>query len=83
MINVSVNIDVPNLEDGYQFYSKAFGFEKFSEPYPGVMLLKGANIEVALLQKSQDSKPSLGTTDLRKYARHFIRGRRPFLIRNR
>ena len=71
MIMVSVNIDVPDLEEGRRFYMQAFGLKKLAEPYPGVMLLGGANVTIALLQKAAGSKPSPHATDLRRYERHW------------
>lgn len=80
MIKVSVNIDVPNLADGYRFYCAAFGFEKLSEPYPGVMLLKGGNVEVALLAKPAHSQPAAHTKDRRSYDRHWTPVHLDFLV---
>ena len=41
MISVSVSVDVPGLKEGIRFYGEAFGFEKVSESYPGVAVIRG------------------------------------------
>lgn len=71
MITVSVSIDVPDLAKGLQFYSAAFGLAKLAEPSPGVVILKGANVTITLLEKPAGSKPSPHTTDVRRYERHW------------
>jgi hypothetical protein len=40
VISVSVSVDVPSLEEGIRFYGEAFGFEKVSESYPGVAVIR-------------------------------------------
>ena len=71
MIGVSLSIDVPNLADGVRFYSRAFGFEKTAEPIPGVAVLRAGETELCLLEKQPGSKPSVDTTDVRRYERHW------------
>ena len=44
MMSISVSIDLPDMDQGVRFYTEAFGFSKLSEPYPGVVVLKAANI---------------------------------------
>ncbi len=71
MISMSINIDVPDLERGVLFYSRAFGFSKVSEPYPGVAVMAGADAELCLLEKRPGSVPAPGCADLRRYGRHW------------
>jgi predicted enzyme related to lactoylglutathione lyase len=71
MISVSLSIDVPNLAEGVRFYSHAFGFEKTAEPVPGVAVLRSGDAEICLLEKGPGSKPSVDTTDVRRYERHW------------
>jgi hypothetical protein len=40
VISVSVSVDVPTLDEGIRFYGEAFGFERVSEPYPGVAVIQ-------------------------------------------
>lgn len=71
MISVSISIDVPDLAQGVQFYDRAFGFTKVSEPVPGVVVLRAGNTEVCLLEKKPGSTPSPRTHDSRRYERHW------------
>jgi|SRR6516164_4946615 len=71
MMDISVSIDVPDLEQGVRFYTEAFGFSKLSEPYPGVIVLKAAGIHITLLHKDAQTKPSPHTGNVRDYARHW------------
>jgi catechol 2,3-dioxygenase-like lactoylglutathione lyase family enzyme len=71
MMDISVSIDVPDLEQGVRFYTEAFGFSKLSEPYPGVVVLKAADIHITLLHKGAQTKPSPHTDNVRNYARHW------------
>ena len=71
MMSISVSIDVPDMEQGVRFYTEAFGFSKLSEPYPGVVVLKAANIRITLLQKRAQTRPSPHTNDVRDYDRHW------------
>ncbi len=71
MTSVSVSIDVPNLEQGVRFYTRAFGFSKSSQPAPGVVVLHAGNINICLLEKSPGSKPSPNSSDARHYERHW------------
>lgn len=71
MFTASVSIDVPSLEQGFRFYSEAFGFTKVAEPVPGVVVLKAGAMTVCLLEKKAGSKPAPKTADARKYERHW------------
>ena len=70
-ISLSISIDVPNLADGIEFYSKGFGFVKTAEPIPGVAVLRSGDAEICLLEKSAGSKASTRTDDARRYERHW------------
>lgn len=70
-ISVSVSIDVPRLDEGFRFYSEAFGFSKVSEPYPGVLVLRAGEAELLLLEKADGSAPSRHTNEKRHYGRHW------------
>jgi predicted enzyme related to lactoylglutathione lyase len=71
MISIEICIDVPDLARGIRFYEDAFGFSKVSEPYPGVAFLETGAAKLTLLQKSEQSKPSPNTRDMRHYDRHW------------
>jgi predicted enzyme related to lactoylglutathione lyase len=71
MISLEICIDVPDLARGVRFYADAFGFSKVSEPYPGVAVLGLDATKITLLEKSEQSKPSPNTQDVRHYARHW------------
>jgi predicted enzyme related to lactoylglutathione lyase len=71
MISLSVSVDVPSLADGIRFYSEAFGFEKVSEPIPGIVVLRNGDAELLLLEKKAGSKPAPNTHDTRRYNRHW------------
>jgi predicted enzyme related to lactoylglutathione lyase len=68
--SISISVDVPNLEDAIQFYAKAFGFSKSSEPVPGVVVLHAGNAEICLLEKHAGSQASSSTSEKRHYERH-------------
>jgi len=71
MLEVSVSIDVPDLERGLQFFSSALGFEKVAEPRRGVAIVANGAARLTLLEKPEMSKPSPHTTDMRRYQRHW------------
>jgi hypothetical protein len=71
MISVSVSVDVPCLEQGIRFYAKAFGFEKVSEPYPGVALVRAEGAQLLLLAKDAGTAPCPSTGATRHYDRHW------------
>jgi predicted enzyme related to lactoylglutathione lyase len=71
MISVSVSVDVPTLEEGLRFYHDAFGFEKTSEPYPGVAVLRTDGAQLLLLVKGADTVPCPAHGVTRHYDRHW------------
>jgi hypothetical protein len=68
---VTIGIDVPNLEQGVLFYTRAFGFTKKAASIPGLAVLHGLNVELCLLEKAPGSRPSISTSDFRRYERHW------------
>ena len=71
MTSVSVSVDVPDLAEAVQFYARAFGLSKSSEPVPGVAVLRAQGIEICLLEKRAGSQASTRTTETRHYERHW------------
>src|SRR5688500_9998546 len=72
MVKVSVSVDVPNIEEGLRFYGEAFGFEKISEPYPGVVVLRtDGGSQLLLLAKGSGTCPCPAPGTERRYERHW------------
>ena len=71
MISLSVSVDVPSLDEGLRFYGEAFGFDKASEPFPGVAGLCAGNAELLLWVKEPGSPASPHTGEKRHYDRHW------------
>jgi catechol 2,3-dioxygenase-like lactoylglutathione lyase family enzyme len=71
MISVSVSIDVPNLAQGVEFYTQAFGFAKVAEPIPGLAVLRAGDSEICILEKAAGSAPAPDSRDRRRYDRHW------------
>jgi catechol 2,3-dioxygenase-like lactoylglutathione lyase family enzyme len=71
VISVSVSVDVPSLEDGIRFYGEAFGFEKVSEPYPGVAVIRADGAQLLLLAKRAGIAPCPAPGATRDYDRHW------------
>ena len=69
--SVSVSVDVPSLEEGIRFYGEAFGFEKVSEPYPGVAVIRAEGAQLLLLAKGARSTPCPAPGATRHYDRHW------------
>jgi predicted enzyme related to lactoylglutathione lyase len=71
VISVSVSVDVPSLEEGIRFYGEAFGFEKVSEPYPGVAVIRVSGAQLLLLAKGAGTAPCPAPGATRRYDRHW------------
>ena len=67
----SVSIDVPTLEEGLEFYGKAFGFVETARPVPGYAVLKCDDAVIGLLEKAAGTRPAEGSGDVRRYDRHW------------
>ena len=71
VISISVSVDVPSLEEGIRFYGEAFGFEKVSEPYPGVAVIHAEGAKLLLLAKGAGTTPCPAPGATRHYDRHW------------
>ena len=71
MMKVTVSIDVPSIEEGLQFFGDAFGFVESSRPHPGYALLTAGDATIGLLAKPAGSSPAKGSSDVRRYERHW------------
>jgi predicted enzyme related to lactoylglutathione lyase len=71
VVSVSVSVDVPSLEEGIRFFAQAFGFEKVSEPYPGVAVIRAGGAQLLLLAKRAGTRPCPAAGATRHYDRHW------------
>ncbi|MFW7379782.1 MAG: VOC family protein [Oligoflexus sp.] len=68
---VHISIDVPNLDAGLKFYYQMFGFLETARPFPTMAILDANNVTVCMHEKASGSKSSSGSTDQRRYERHW------------
>lgn len=66
-----VNIDVPDLEAGEAFYTRAFGLSAGRRMGDDFLELIGLQAPLYLLKKAEGSAPTPAGTDRRSYARHW------------
>lgn len=67
-----VNIDVPDLGQATEFYTRAFELEVARDlSKHGAMELRGASMNVFLLEKKPSTKASAASEDVRDYRRHW------------
>jgi predicted enzyme related to lactoylglutathione lyase len=71
MPNLSINIDVDDLERGVVFYTEAVGLTPVRRLGGSVVELAGAPVPVYLLHKSPATPPFPGAGARRDYARHW------------
>jgi predicted enzyme related to lactoylglutathione lyase len=71
MVRVFVNIDVDDLDQGIDFYTRAFGFQVARRLGPTVVELAGAPSPVFLLQKPPGSAATTAGPATRDYHRHW------------
>jgi catechol 2,3-dioxygenase-like lactoylglutathione lyase family enzyme len=70
-MKVTVSIDVPSLEEGLRFFSEVFGFSEIARPHPGYAVLSAGDATIGLLAKPAGTVPAKGSSDIRKYERHW------------
>jgi predicted enzyme related to lactoylglutathione lyase len=70
-VKVTVSIDVPTIDEGLKFFGDAFGFIETSRPHPGYAILACGESTLGLLAKRSGSSPAKGSSDVRKYDRHW------------
>ncbi|QAU33418.1 VOC family protein [Janthinobacterium sp. 17J80-10] len=66
-----VDIDVPDLQKGIDFYCSAFDLRLKRTLDSDVAELEGGSSIIYLLQKSEGSKCAGAIPDIRKYSRHW------------
>jgi predicted enzyme related to lactoylglutathione lyase len=70
-MKVTVSIDVPSIDEGIEYFGKAFGFVETSRPHPGYAMLSVGESTIGLLAKPAGSSPAQGSSDVRRYDRHW------------
>jgi len=70
-MKITVSIDVPTIEEGAKFFGDVFGFVETARPHPGYAVLTAGETTIGLLAKSAGSSPAKGSSDVRKYERHW------------
>jgi predicted enzyme related to lactoylglutathione lyase len=70
-LKYSVSIDVPTLADGLSFYGEAFGFVESARPVEGYAVLICGDAEIGLIEKAAGTHPAKGSSDIRRYERHW------------
>jgi catechol 2,3-dioxygenase-like lactoylglutathione lyase family enzyme len=70
-VRYSVSIDVPRLDDGLRFYRDALGLAEVSRPVPTYVVLACGDARIGVMEKPEGSKPAKGSSDLRRYSRHW------------
>ncbi len=71
MASLLINIDVPDLEEGIDFYTSAFDFCVGRRLGEGFVELLGAQAPIYLLATPARTLPFPGATSPRHYARHW------------
>ena len=70
-MKVTISIDVPSIAEGAKFFGDAFGFVETARPHPGYAMLSAGDTTIGLLEKPTGSSPAKGSSDVRKYERHW------------
>jgi predicted enzyme related to lactoylglutathione lyase len=70
-MRVIINIDVPDLSLGIDFYTRAIGLRHSRTLDKDVAELEGVSSTIYLLEKSEGSSFSKKETSARSYARHW------------
>ena len=71
MIEISINIDVDDLDKAIEFYTKAFGLRPERSFNDSVAEMLGASSKFFLLSKPAGSPASSSTSQRRDYRRHW------------
>lgn len=70
-MKVTVSIDVPSLDGGIKFFGDACGFSGSSRPHPGYVIMTAGEATIGLLAEPAGSSPAKGSSDVRRYQRHW------------
>jgi|SRR5690606_34016303 len=81
-MNLLVDIDVPDLAQGVDFYCEAFGLRLARVLDQDVAELVGGSSVIYLLQKDADSTCASSTAEQRHYSRHWTPVHLDFVVEN-
>jgi len=70
-MNYSATIDVPTLEEGLRFYRDGLGLVELSRPIPIYAVLGCGGARIGLMEKAAGTRPAQGSSDVRRYDRHW------------
>jgi predicted enzyme related to lactoylglutathione lyase len=70
-MKVTMSVDVPSLDEGLRFFGDVFGFVETSRPHPAYAMLSAGEATIGLLAKPAGSSPAKGSSDVRRYERHW------------
>ncbi len=79
-MRVIINIDVPDLASGIDFYTKAIGLRHTRTIDSDVAELEGASSIIYLLEKNAGSTASHNSLSTRDYARHWTPVHMDFVV---
>jgi predicted enzyme related to lactoylglutathione lyase len=71
MPSLVINIDVPDLERGIEFYTQAFGLRLARRLGPDFAELLGAATPIYLIENPPGTQPFRGASTPRDYGRHW------------
>lgn len=67
----SVTIDVPDIDEGLRFYRDALGLVEVARPISTYVILACGGSQVGLMEKAAGTRPAKGSSDVRRYERHW------------
>ncbi len=70
-MHLSVTVDVPRIDEGLRFYRDALGLVERARPIPTYVILDCGASQVGLMEKPAGSVPAKGSSDVRRYERHW------------
>jgi predicted enzyme related to lactoylglutathione lyase len=81
-MKILVDIDVPDLNKGIDFYCSAFDLQLTRILDKDVAELAGGSSTIYLLQKEEGSKSASLTSDSRRYSRHWTSVHLDFVVQD-
>jgi len=70
-MKIGISLDVPSIEEGLKFFGETFGFVESARPHPGYAVITAGDCTIGLLAKPAGSSPAAGSSDVRRYERHW------------
>ena len=71
MLQLSISIDVPDLEKATAFYVSALGCKNLRQDSEDIRVLRADNCDIYLLQRNEGTNPTLNQNHVRSYERHW------------